>query len=321
MKMLGKALLAAVAVLLPTVATAQTFPAKPIKFVVGFPAGSSIDEVSRVVMDDIRKRTGAVIVIDNRPGALGAIGMQIVEQADPDGYTMMPSSSATHSSGPHLLRALQGLEPVTKLSHVGRLVRFDIAVVTASAGAYKDVASLAAAAKAKPGELTYGYGSGTGQVAGATFGRVAGLDGRPIPYKGQPAALMDLLGQRIDYVASDLGAVLGHVQHGTLKAVALMAEKRSSILPDVPTVAELGIAGAVLTGWIGIDGPAKLAEPARLWWTEQLEKSIASPEVREKLAKIGMEAAPLFGASFATFVETEYGRWGEQVKQACIQAE
>lgn len=306
---------------LPGLASAQNFPSKPIKFVVGFPAGSSIDAVSRVVMEDIRARTGAVIVIDNRPGALGAVGMTIVEQADPDGYTMMPSSSATHSSGPHLLKTLNKLEPVANLSHVGRMVTFDIAVVTSSAGAYGTAPALVAAAKAKPGDLTYGYGSGTGQVSGASFARAAGLDVRPVPYKGQPAALQDLLGQRIDFVASDLGAVLGHVGAGTLKAVAMMAEKRSAILPDVPTTAELGLGGAVLTGWIGVDGPAKLAAPARQWWSEQIEKAVASPEVREKLLKVGMETAPLFGEPFAAFVEAEYGRWGQQVKQAGIEAE
>src|SRR6201991_5192043 len=237
--------------LLPIAASAQTYPARPIKFVVGFPPGSSIDVVSRIVLDDVRERTGAVIVIENRAGALGAIGIQAVEKSDPDGYTLMPSSSATHSSGPYLLKALQALEPVSHLSHIGRLVRFDITVVASASGPYANAKSLVDAAKSKPNALSYGYGSGTGQVGAAAFSHAAGMETRAIPYKGQPAAITDLLGQRIDFVASDIGAVLAFLQQGSLRGGAVLSEKSSAIQPDIPTSAEAGIGGGVLNGWLG----------------------------------------------------------------------
>ena len=314
-------LLAAALTLFSFGASAEEYPARPIRFMVGFPAGSSIDVVSRIVLDDIRARTNATIVVENHAGALGAPGVQLVEKADPDGYVLMPSSSATHSSGPRLLRALENLDPVGKLSHIGRLVTFDVAVVTNASGAYPDVKTLKAAAAGKPDALAYGYGSGTGQVSAAVFSQASGINARAIPYRGQPAAVSDLIGARIDFVASDLGAIMGFVQQGGLRPIAVMAEKRSSLLPDVPTTKELGIADAVITGWVGVDGPLNLPPAVAKWWAEQLQQSMASREVQEKLRRIGMDAAPLFGDAFVQYVRTEADRWGVYVKKAGIQAE
>jgi tripartite-type tricarboxylate transporter receptor subunit TctC len=302
-------------------ALAQAYPNKPIRYVIGYPAGSSIDVVSRIVLDDVRARTGSTIVIENRAGALGAIGIEAVARAAPDGYTLMPSSSATHSSGPHLSRALQKLEPVSSLSHVARMVRFDIAVVTSSAGPYKTAKALIDAGKAKPDALAYGYGSGTGQVSGAGFSHAAGIKARGIPYKGQPAAITDLLGGQVDFVASDLGAVLSFVKQGTLTAIALLADQRSSVLPNVPTAREVGLPNLGLVGWIGIDGPAKMPQEVTNWWAEQLKLSLASAAVQEKLRNIAMEPAGLYGDAFTQFVNTEYDRWGGYVRTAGIQPE
>jgi tripartite-type tricarboxylate transporter receptor subunit TctC len=316
-----KFLLVVALALLPVAVLAQAYPERPVRFIVGFPPGSSIDVVSRIVLDDIRDRTGAVFVIENRPGALGAIGVLAVEKSAPDGYTLMPSSNATHSSGPHLLRALGDLEPAVHLSHVGRLVRFDIAIIASASGPYGSAKSLIDAARAQPNALTYGYGSGTGQVGAAAFSHAAHMQTRPISYKGQPAAISDLLAQRVDFVATDLGAVLAFVQQGSLRGIALMADKRSAIVPEIPTAAELGIGNAVLGGWIGVDAPPALPAPIRQWWVDQLQKSLASPAVQQKLHMIGMETAPLFGDEFKTFVDTEYRRWGEKAREAGIQAE
>jgi tripartite-type tricarboxylate transporter receptor subunit TctC len=321
MKTFWKSLVAGVSLFAAACAVAQPYPNKPIRFIIGFPAGSSIDVVSRIVLDDVRVRTGATLVIENRPGALGALGLEAVTRAAPDGYTLMPSSSATHSSGPNLSRALQKLEPVGGLTHVARVARFDIAVVIASSGPHKNAKGLIDAAKAKADGLTYGFGSGTGQVSSAAFSHAAGIKVRPIPYKGQPAAVTDLLGGQIDFVSSDLGAVLGFLKQGTLTAVALLAERRSPLLPDVPTAREAGLPPVVLGGWIGIDGPAKLPAEVTSWWSEQLRITLAAPPVQEKLRTIGMEPAPLAGADFVRFVETEQERWGTHVRNAGIQPE
>lgn len=302
-------------------AWAQAYPAKPIRFVIGFPAGSSIDSVSRVMLEDIRNRSGASIVIDNKPGALGALGMEAVTKAAPDGYTMMPSSSATNSSGPHLSLALQKLDVMHGLTSVGRMVRFDIVVVTSATQKFGDAKALIDAGRAKPNSLTYGYGSGTGQVAGAAFSHAAGIEARGIPYKGQPPAITDLIGGQVDFVASDLGAVLPLLRSRSLNAIAIESDKRSTILPEVPTMREAGVPGLQLVGWIGVSGPARLNAEASKWWSEQLRLSLESAEVQQKLRNLGMEPDLLLGEPFARFVAAEFDRWGHFVGEAGIQPE
>ena len=300
--------------------SAQSYPAKPIHFVVGFPAGSSIDNISRTVLDEIRTRTGATIIVENKPGALGSIGADAVAKSAPDGYTLMPSSSATNSSGPHLMQSLNKLDLDSKLTHIGRMVKFDIAVVT-NASTFADAKSLIDRARAKPGDLTYGYGSGTGQVAAAVFSDAAKIDVRGIPYKGQPLAVTDLLGRQIDFVAADLGALLPQLNAKKLNAIAVMSDKRSELLPDVPTTRELGLANAQLAGWIGVSAPGGLKSDAAKWWEEQLKIALQSSEVRARIRNQGMEVDPLFGEAFKSFVGQQYQLWGRYVSNAKIQSQ
>lgn len=321
-KIMGGALLL-MGLSLPAMASAAVYPdpAKPIQFVVGFPAGSTIDNVSRVLLDNIRKRTGATIVVENKPGALGVIGMGIVAHAAADGYTMMPSSSATNSSGPYLSRAFQRYDAVKGFTHIGRVVRFDVVVVTSAARNYGSAKILIGTGKARPGTLTSGYGSGTGRVAAAAFSRAAGINVVAVPYKGQPAAITDLLGGRIDFVAADLGSVLPQIHAKTLNAIALVANQRSTILPNVPTAGELGLASLNLIGWIGISGPPKLPDYVVKWWTRQLQLAMADDKVAQRLRTMGMEPDVLTGQAFQDFVVSQHTTWGEQTQSAGIQPE
>lgn len=321
MKAVWKHLLSAAVLAVSTSAFAQAYPSKPIRFVSGFPAGSTSDVVSRIVIDDIRARTGATIVVDNRPGALGSIGMQAVIAAPADGYTLLSSSSATHSSGPYLSVALQKIDPGKTLRHLGRFVRFDVAVVTSATGPYSNARALIEAAKARPEALTYGYGSGTGQVGAAAFSRAAAINVRGIPYKGQPLAIADLLGGQVDFVASDLGAVLSLLKSGRLSALAVLSDRRSSVLPDVPTAREAGLASVSLQGWIGIDGPLAMPADVVAWWSEQITASLGVATVQENLRTLGMEPAPLVGDAFQKFVASEQELWGKHVRDAGLKPE
>ncbi|CAN5436834.1 tripartite tricarboxylate transporter substrate binding protein [soil metagenome] len=314
-------LLLAAFMLISPAGAQPAYPSKPVRVAIGFPAGSSIDVVSRIVIDDIRTRTGATIVVDNRPGALGSIGIQDVLNAPADGYTLFSSSSATHSSGPFLSVALQKLEPVSSLRHIARISLFDVVVVTSAAGPYANARSLVDAGKAKPDSLTYGYGSGTGQVGSAAFSHAAALQTRGIPYRGQPLAVADLLGAQVDFVSSDLGAVLSLLKSGKLNAVALLADRRSSVLPDVPTAREAGLSPVSLEGWIGFDGPAKMPAAVASWWSEQVALSVASPAVQSSLRNIGMEPSPLAGEAFDKFVRAQYDVWGRHVHEAGLKPE
>ncbi|MBO9330397.1 tripartite tricarboxylate transporter substrate binding protein [Achromobacter xylosoxidans] len=317
-----RAALAAAALCVPALAAAGYPQAdKPIRFIVGFPAGSTIDNVSRVVVDDIRARTGAQIVVENKPGALGVLGVDAVARAAPDGYTMMPSSSATSSSGPYLSKAFQRYDAIKDFTQVGRVVRFDVVIVTRASGSYGDARQLVAAARQKPQSVTSGYGSGTGQVVAAAFSRAAGAEVLGVPYKGQPAAVTDLLGGRIDFVAADLGAVLPQIRAQNLNAVALVSSKRSTILPAVPTAGELGMGSLDLTGWIGVAGPAGLAPEAAKWWADQLSATMRDAAVQERLRAMGMEPDLAVGEPLQQFVRSQYEAWGEQIRQAGIQPE
>jgi tripartite-type tricarboxylate transporter receptor subunit TctC len=298
----------------------QDYPSKPIRFVVAFPAGSGIDTMSRVLLDEIRKETNATIVVDNRPGALGQIGTEFTAKAPPDGYTVMISSSATHSSGPQLAKKVP-YDVLRDFTHIGRLSRFDVALMVNASQPIKSVHELIAAAKKAPDKLNYGYGSATAQVTAAAFNRAAGIEVRGVPYKGQPLALNDLLGGQIHYVMADLAVILPHVKSGRLTPLAIASPKRSLLLPTVPTLTELGVKDVELSGWTGISGPAGMAKDAVAWWSGQLNKALATQDFIERLHAIAVEGEPNSVEQFNGFVREQFAVWGQRIRDAGIPVE
>lgn len=301
-------------------AVAQAYPAKPIRFVIAFPAGSGIDTMSRVMLDEIRRESGATIVVENKPGALGQIGTEFTAKAPPDGYTVMISSSATHSSGPQLAKKVP-YDPIRDFTHVGRLCRFDVALVVNAASPWKTVQDLIAEAKRTPDRLTFGYGSGTAQVTSASFNRAAGIQVRGIPYKGQPPALTDLLGGQINYVMADLAVLMPNIKAGKLVPLGVAAARRSTILPGVPTFTELGVREVELSGWTGVSGPAGMAREAVDWWTMQMNRALARRDFIERLLAITVEGEPNTVAEFNQFVREQYELWGKRIREAGIEPE
>lgn len=313
MKLLAAAMFALAAV----AAQAEDYPAKPIRFVIPFPPGSGIDTMSRVLLDDLRKHTNATFVTDNRSGALGQIGTEVAARATPDGYTVMISSSATHSSGPQLVKKVP-YDPFRDFTHIVRLARFDVAMVVSPARGWKSAGEFIAAAKAKPEALTFGYGSATAQVTAASFNRAAGIQARGIPYKGQPLALTDLLGGQIDYVMADLAVILSHVKSGRLAAIALASSKRSAILPGVPTLSEQGVRDVELAGWVGISGPAGMAKEAVEWWTKHTNAALARGDFLERLNGVAVEGEPNTVPQFNAFVREQHQVWGTRIREAGV---
>ncbi|MGD9941886.1 MAG: Bug family tripartite tricarboxylate transporter substrate binding protein [Burkholderiaceae bacterium] len=302
-------------------AQAQEYPgSKPVRFIVPFPAGSGTDTMSRMLLEQIRKATGATFVVENRPGALGQIGSDHVAKAAPDGYTVMMSSSATHSSGPHLVKKLP-YDPLRDFTHMARLLTFDVALFVSSNSPYKSVNDLVADARKNPDKLTYGYGSATAQVVAATFVRSAGVSIRGVPYKGQPPALTDLISGQTTFVMADLAVGLPHAKSGRLRPLAVAAGKRSSVLPDVPTLTELGVRDVELQGWTGIAGPAGLPQSIVEWWNRQVDEAAKQPELIAKLRDMATEAAPLPLSAMGTMVNSQYKVWGQRIREAGIEAE
>ena len=306
--------------LVPALVTAQTYPDKPIHFIVAFPPGSGTDTVARLCLEEIRKATGAVIVVDNRPGALGQIGTDAVANAPPDGYTVMISSSATHSSGPQLAKKLP-YDAIKDFTHLALFAKFDVALLMSGAQPIRSVKELVAEARRRPDELTFGYGSATAQVIGSTFNRSAGLQLRGVPYKGQPAALNDLLGGQINFVMVDLAAGSPHLKSGKLVALAIAAPKRSSILPNVPTFTELGVKDVELQGWVGVSGPAGMRREVVAWWNTQVNQALGRKELIDRLNGIAFEAEALTLELFNAFVRAQYDVWGSRIRAAGIEPE
>lgn len=297
---------------------AQDYPAKTIRFVVPFPAGSGIDTMSRVMIEELRARTNAVIVIDHKPGALGQIGAEFTARAPADGYTVMISSSATHSSGPQLAKKVP-YDALNEFTHIARLALFDLALMLNPAQGFKTPQDLVAQAKRFPDKLTFGYGSGTAQVTAASFNRSTGIQVRGIPYKGQPLALTDLLGGQINFVMADLAVIMSHVKSGRLMAASVASSRRSALLPSVPTLAELGIRDVELSGWVGVSGPANmLSEPVN-WWSRNLNLALRDKVFLEKLHAIGVEGEPNSVEEFNTLVRDQYRIWGTRIREAGIE--
>jgi len=300
-------------------ASAQQYPSKPIRFLVGYPAGSSVDVIPRLVIDEIRKNTGAVIVVDNRPGANGAIAMDAAARAEPDGYTLLASASATHSSGPQLTKEPPAVDPIKGFTHIGGIFRFDVGVVVNPAQGYKTVQDLIEVSKKDPEKLTYGYGSATGQVAAMAFAHVTGVKARGISYKGQPPALNDLLGGQINFVAADVAVLVPYIRSGKLLALGIASRKRSPIVPGVPTFAEVGVKDLELGGWVGVSGPPGLPAHVTQWWTKSLTQVFSNKAVVDKILAAGLEPEPATGEAFQKLVRDQYEAWGKHIRAAGIE--
>jgi hypothetical protein len=301
-------------------ATAQEYPARPIRFVVPFPAGSGIDSMSRLMIDEIRRATNANIVVEYKPGALGQIGTDFTAKAAPDGYTVMVSSSATHSSGPQLAKSVP-YDTLRDFTHIGRMTRFDVAMVVNPQNGFKAPRDLIAEAKRTPGKLSFGYGSGTARVVAAAFTRSAGIDVLAVPYKGQPPALTDLIGGQIHFVMADLAVIMAQVKAGRLDALAIASPKRSVLLPGVPTFTELGIRDVELAGWVGVSGPANMPREAVTWWSTQMNRALGSKEFIERLHTISVEGEPNSVEEFNQFVRSQYQQWGQRIRDTGIPPE
>ena len=292
-------------------ASAQPYPARPVHVIVPFATGSSIELFARTVLEDIQKRTGATFVVESKPGALGAIGTDAVARATPDGYPIMTSSSATHSSGPQLAKT--PYDARRDFTPLASLVRFDLMLVANATNGAKTVEQLVAEGRRK--KLLFGYGSATGQVGASAFSRAAGLETDGVSYKGQPLALNDLAGGQIDFVMADIPAVATQVRAGRLTALAVSSDRRSALFPEVRTMAEAGLK-VELIGWVGLAGPAKLPPEVRAWWTRQVELSLANPAVLERYKGMGIEPLSVSGEAFERFVLQQYDVWGRHIREA-----
>ena len=305
--------------LMSALAVAQNFPDKPIRVVVPFAAGSGTDILARIVTEEMRTSMGANFVIDNRAGASGQIGAELVAKAIPDGYTLFLSTNTPHSANPFLFKKIN-YDPIKDFAAVSRMIYYVFILVVNPNAGIKTVPELITYVKANPGKISYAFGNSTGQVNGAYFTSAAKLDALPVPYKSTPPAMTDLIAGQVHYMFVDAASSQGHVRSGRLRAIAVMSDKRSDLFPDLPGVGET-VPGFDTVPWAGMFAPAGTPKAIINRLNAEIVKAINKPSVNQKLAESGLQPSPSTPEELDRFVKQQLAAWGKKIKDAGIQPE
>jgi tripartite-type tricarboxylate transporter receptor subunit TctC len=303
--------------LTPLAAHAQAFPTKTITVIVPFSAGGTTDILARVIGQYMSKDLGQPVVIDNRAGAGGNIGAQIVARAAPDGHTILMGTVGTHAINQSLYKKM-AFDPIKDFAPLTRVALVPNLLVANPSQPYKNVKELIAYAKANPGKVTFGS-SGNGSsihLSGELFNQMAGVDMQHVAYRGSSNAVTDLLGGQIAIMFDNMPSAIGHVKNGRLRAMAVTTPKRSPALPDVPTIAEAGVPGYSATSWFGLLAPANTPAPVVAKLNASILKALADPAVKAKMAEQGAEPLGEKPEQFAEFIRSETAKWGKIVKES-----
>jgi tripartite-type tricarboxylate transporter receptor subunit TctC len=303
-------------------AAADDYPNRPITLVVPFPPGGSTTIVARIIGDKLAEALGQQIVVDNRGGAGGTIGTRAVSKSAPDGYTLLLGYTGTLAIGPTLYPGA-GYDPRKDFEPIGMIGHAPNSLVVHPSFNVHSVKELVAYAKANPGKVNYGSaGVGTvSHVAGVYFANAAGIQLTHIPYKGTGPALADLLGGHIPMAFAPIPATHASIAEGTLRGLAVTSAKRSSLLPDVPTIAEAGVPGFEASLFYGLVAPAGTPRPIIDKLNKALRDVLATDEVRKRLAVDGAEPVPGTPEEYATHIDQDETKWSKVVRDAGARAE
>ena len=300
----------------------QVFPSKPIKIVIPFVAGGSSDIVGRAIGSKFQELLGQPAVVENKPGANGAIAAEFVAKSDPDGYTILVGSIGVFSINAALFKDLR-YNPLRDFAPITLAVTTPNALVTRPELPANTVKELIDYAKKNPGKLSY-CSSGTGSsdhLTGEVFKQDAGITAVHVPYKGGAACQTDIMGSQIDFSFQNLGAVTNFIKAGKMKALAVTAKARSPQLPNVPSAAEAGVPELVVTSWQAVAAPAKTPREIVLRLNDAAVRTLRSPEVRERMTQIGFDVVAGTPEEFGAFMKAEIERWTRVVERGGIRAE
>lgn len=297
-------------------AQAQTYPSKPIRLIVPYSPGAGTDAISRILAQKIGESLGQQVVVDNRPGAGGTIGTEIVAHAAPDGYTLL-FAPTSHAINPNLYAKLpfdtqKDFVPISVVASLPVVLAVEASVPA------KSVAELVALAKARPGKLTMAS-SGNGSVfhlTGEMFKGAAGVDILHVPFKGGAPAVAALVGGQVNMAFETSVTLMPHIKSGKLRGLAVASAKRIAILPDVPTLAESGYPGILSENWYGLYAPAGTPREVISRLYAELERAIHSPDVRDKLAQQGAEIRENTPEQTASFLNAEIAKWARVIKDS-----
>jgi len=301
------------------VAAAQDYPTRPIKIIVPLTPGSGADIAGRIVAKHIGDAFKQPVVVENRPGAGGIIGTQAMLNADADGYTLMVQS-ASHAANPAIYKSLP-YDPLKDIVDVAMLGMTPYVMIAAKGGAYPTLRSLIDAAKAKPGQIPFasaGVGSST-HLAAEYVAQTAGVKMLHIPYKGSPEAIQDTIAGRTSFYMAPLDAAIGHLREGKLAAFGVSTTKRAEIVPDIPTLAEQGLANYNLSLWFGMWARSGTPPAVVQKLNAQVNAVVQGKEVREQFGRIGIAPAPMKPEEFGRFVREQMATFRKIAREADIQ--
>ena len=301
---------------------AAAWPEKSVNVIVPFPAGGSTDTIARAMAQHMGEKLGQPFVVDNRPGATGTIGATAVKRAAPDGYTLLVASLGPFVIAPHLVKNIP-YDAVKDFDYISLPVQAPNVLVASPAQKARTVADVIAALKAQPGKISFAS-SGNGSsdhLSAELFWQQSGTSGLHIPYKGGAPAINDLLGGQVDFSFQNVNAVLPHIRAGKLRAIAVTGDKRSPVLPDVPTLAEAGVKGAEIYSWQGLAAPRGLPAEVKKKLADAAIQAISEPALKKRLTEQGMEIVANTPEEFAAFQAREYARWKTLIETRRITAD
>lgn len=315
------ALLAAAGALLCSAgARADSYPARPLTFVVPFAASSATDQLARALGQSVTEQTRQAVVIDNKAGAGGMLAAQAAARAPADGHTVLITTNTTQSANPHLYKKLP-YDPVKDFAPVTGLGKGGQVLVVRADAPFKSVADLVAAARKQPGKLSFGSGSSSSRVAGELFQQMSGSEILHVPYKSNPLAITDLVGGQIHMMFTDASTGVPQVKAGKLRALGVTSQRRMAVLPEVPTIDEAGVKGYDMGYWFAAYVPAGTPAPVVQRLGELLQGALKSAPVKAFFDASGGEAFPTTPEALARFQQDETAKWGRVIKAAGIEAE
>lgn len=318
--LLGAAVVAAACTALPAGAQAPTLPNKPIRMIVSVGAGGATDSLTRRLAERLSKSLGQPVLVENLPGASGVIAAQTVARAAPDGLTLLIGTNTTHAGNASFLKNLP-YDPIHDFEPVALMATAALVLCVNERVPVKNLGEFIAYAKANPGKVNYGSGTGSARLASEMLKAKAGIDMMSVPYKSNAQALQDLRGGQIQMLFGDIALMLPQIRSNSVKALGVSSAKRSATMPEMPTLQEQGVAGYELTGFIAAFAPAKTPEIIVRKLNEEITRILREKDFAEAMTAAGVDAAPSTPQQLREFVVSETKKWGDLARAAGIQPE
>lgn len=301
---------------------AFAFPTRPVKIIVAFPPGGGTDIVARLLAPRLGEAWGQAVIVENRAGASGTVGTEAAARADPDGHTLFMATMGNMTANQHLYPKM-AVDPLRAFAPITKVVDVHFVFLANPAFPANGVQDLIELAKKRPGEIAYSSSGpgGAPHLAMELFKRRAGVDLQHIPYKGSGPSMNDLIGGRVMLTMDSLVQTLPHIKAGRLKALAVLGPKRSSLLPEVPTIAESGLPGYALTNWFGLLAPAATPKPVLVQLNGDVLRILKQDDLQRKIADLGADVVGNPAEEFGAAMRAESAQWAEIIKAARIRVE